>query len=74
MRSEALKRAQSKYRRTRCAQISLQFSKEDKEAIDDYCQSIQVPVATWIKSLIRREMEGAGCAETPAPARDAHDL
>lgn len=74
MRSDAQKRAEAKYKHNHRSQIVLQYAKKGKEAIDNYCHSINVPVATWIKSLIRREMESAGCAETPESARDAHEL
>lgn len=54
--SEAQRRAKLKYRSAKRKQIQLEYSLEDYEQIKEYCESLNVPVATWCKSAIGKAM------------------
>lgn len=55
--TEAQRRATLKYRKTKVKQVLLQYPIRDFRIVDAYCKHINMPLATWIKSLIKREIE-----------------
>jgi hypothetical protein len=50
--SEAKKRADWKYRKTRRKQIVVDMSLEEFDAVDAYCKVNDIPKATLIKRLL----------------------
>jgi hypothetical protein len=54
--SDAKRKADAKYKTLRRKQIVINYSQEEYVQVQDYCRSIGVPVATWIKGLIKDNM------------------
>lgn len=55
--TEAQRRAHLKYRKEKTHSLVMNFPKQDFEIIEKYCALIQFPVATWVRSLIWKEIE-----------------
>ena len=54
--SEAQRKAKLKYRSDKRKHIQLEYSLVEYEKIKEYCESLNVPIATWCKSAIERAM------------------
>jgi hypothetical protein len=54
--SDAKRKADNKYKSLRRKQIVINYSIDEYVAIQDFCRSINVPMATWVKGLIKAAM------------------
>lgn len=55
--TEAQRQNVLKYRKTKVKFLQLQYPINEFKVIDAYCKHINSPLATWVKQLIRREIE-----------------
>jgi len=54
--TEAQRKAKLKYRSAKRKQIQLDYPAEEYERIKEHCESLNVPIATWCKSVIEKAM------------------
>ncbi len=55
--TEARNRATQKYKAKAYKRIPLDLRKEDYERIKEHCDSFNIPVNTFIKNLINKELD-----------------
>lgn len=55
--TETKRRSNLLYRKEKTHSLLMNFPNQDWSIIEKYCSIISVPVATWVRSLIWKEIE-----------------
>jgi hypothetical protein len=55
--SEAIRKSKMKYKAAKRKQLVLEYSDQEYLRIKEYCLALSVPMASWVKTLIKNAMD-----------------